>query len=138
MGRSARFLCGHFGSVQKRQVFLPGARCYISGARKTRPNIVGAGGPRGSPAMFVHQRIARSNAMPVSKRALLSAGAGLVVAASTAAVAQTTPKGNKKSAEAGTLGEGEAYMLGPQGRRLHKSHGKVTAAQHEAAMKKGA
>jgi hypothetical protein len=82
---------------------------------------------------------ARSNAMPVSKRALLSAGAGLAVAISTVAVAQTpAPKGNKKSAEAGTLGEGEAYMLGPQGRRLHKSHGKVTAAQHEAAMKKGA
>ena len=65
--------------------------------------------------------------MPVSKRALLSAGAGLVVAASTAAVAQTTPKGNKKSAEAGTLGEGEAYMLGPQGRRRLDGAGELAA-----------
>ena len=29
-------------------------------------------------------------------------------------------------------------MIGPKGQRLHKSHVKVSAAQHEAAMKKGA
>ena len=36
------------------------------------------------------------------------------------------------------MGEGEAVMIGPKGQRLHKSHVKVSAAQHEAAMKKGA
>ena len=36
------------------------------------------------------------------------------------------------------MGEGEAIHIGPKGQRLHKSHVKVTAAQHEAAMKKGA
>jgi hypothetical protein len=76
--------------------------------------------------------------MSLSKRALLASGAGCAaIALSTAAVAQT-PKGNKKSAEAGTIGEGEAYMIGPKGERLHKSKGKVSAAQHQAAMKKGA
>jgi hypothetical protein len=29
-------------------------------------------------------------------------------------------------------------MIGPKGERIHKSHVKVAAAQHEAAMKKGA
>ena len=29
-------------------------------------------------------------------------------------------------------------MIGPKGQRLHKSKVKVSAAQHEAAMKKGA
>jgi hypothetical protein len=43
-----------------------------------------------------------------------------------------------KSHEAATIGEGEALMIGPKGERLHKSTVKVTAAQHEAAMKKGA
>ena len=57
--------------------------------------------------------------------------------ANTAAIAQTS-KGNAKSSKAGTLGEGETYMIGPKGQRLHKSKHKVTAAQHEAAMKKGA
>ena len=47
-------------------------------------------------------------------------------------------KGNAKSHEVGTFEEGEAYHIGPKGERLHKSHVKVTAAQHEAAMKKGA
>ena len=61
----------------------------------------------------------------------------MAVALSTGALAQTA-KGNKKSAEAGTIGEGEAYMIGPKGQRLHKSKGKVSAAQHDAAMKKGA
>jgi hypothetical protein len=75
--------------------------------------------------------------MTLSKRAIRVAGTGVLIALSTAAIAQT-PKGNAKSAEAGTINEGEAYMIGPKGQRLHKSHVKVTAAQHEAAMKKGA
>ena len=37
-----------------------------------------------------------------------------------------------------TMGEGEAVMIGPKGQRLHKSNVKITAAQHEAALKKGA
>lgn len=75
--------------------------------------------------------------MSISKRALLASGAGLVIALSTAAIAQTA-KGNAKSQEVTTVGEGEAVMLGPKGQRLHKSKVKVSAAQHEAAMKKGA
>ena len=35
------------------------------------------------------------------------------------------------------MGEGEAIMLHPKG-GVHKSSTKVTAAQHEAAVKKGA
>jgi hypothetical protein len=79
--------------------------------------------------------------MSLSKRALLTTGAGVVIGLSTVAVAQTPPpgaKGNKKSYEVGTFGEDEAYHIGPKGERLHKSHVKLTAAQHEAAMKKGA
>jgi hypothetical protein len=75
--------------------------------------------------------------MAISKRAILAGGSSLVIALSTAAIAQTA-KGNAKSSEAGTMGEGETYMIGPKGQRLHKSKYKVTAAQHEAAMKKGA
>jgi hypothetical protein len=75
--------------------------------------------------------------MAISKRAVLVSGAGVAIALSTGALAQT-PKGNAKSQEAGTLGEGEAYMIGHEGHRMHKSHVKVTAAHHEAAMKKGA
>ena len=75
--------------------------------------------------------------MSISKRALLASGAGLVIALSTAASAQTA-KGNAKSQEVATVGEGEAVMIGPKGQRLHKSKVKVSAAQHEAAMKKGA
>ena len=75
--------------------------------------------------------------MTVSKRVLLATASSLVIALSTGAIAQTA-KGNAKSSEAGTIGEGEAYMIGPRGQRLHKSKVKVTAAQHEAAMKKGA
>jgi hypothetical protein len=75
--------------------------------------------------------------MSVSKRALLAAGASLVIGLSTVAVAQTT-KGNKKSSEVTTIGEGEAVMIGPKGQRLHKSKVKVNATKHEAAMKKGA
>jgi hypothetical protein len=75
--------------------------------------------------------------MSISKRALLASGAGLIIALSTAAIAQTA-KGNAKSQEVATVGEGEAVMIGPKGQRLHKSKVKVSAAQHEAAMKKGA
>ena len=75
--------------------------------------------------------------MAISKRALLATGSSLVIALSTAAIAQTA-KGNAKSSEAGTIGEGEAVMIGPKGQRLHKSKVKVNATQHDAAMKKGA
>ena len=77
--------------------------------------------------------------MLVSKRTLLATATGLVIGLSTVAMAQTpAPKGNAKSSEAATIGEGEAVMIGPKGQRLHKSKVKVSAAQHEAAMKKGA
>ena len=74
--------------------------------------------------------------MSISKRALLASSACLVIGLSTGAMAQT--KGNAKSQEVTTVGEGEAVMIGPKGQRLHKSHVKITAAQHEAAIKKGA
>ena len=73
--------------------------------------------------------------MSISKRALLATVAGLVIGLSTVAIAQTP---NKKSQEVTSMGEGEAVMIGPKGQRLHKSKTKVSAAQHEAAMKKGA
>ena len=69
--------------------------------------------------------------MLVSKRALLATAAGLVIGLSTAAVAQT-----KKSTQATSMGEGEAIYVHPKG--VHKSNVKVSRAQHEAAMKKGA
>ena len=71
--------------------------------------------------------------MSISKRSFLAAGAAIVVGLSSAAVAQT-----KKSSQVATVGEGEAVMIGPKGQHLHKSNVKITAAQHEAAMKKGA
>ena len=74
--------------------------------------------------------------MSISKRALVAASTAVVVGLSSGAIAQT--KGNAKSSEVTTVGEGEAVMIGPKGQRLHKSHVKITAAQHEAAMKKGA
>ena len=74
--------------------------------------------------------------MSISKRALLASSACLVIGLSTGAMAQT--KGNAKSQEVTSVGEGEAVMIGPKGQRLHKSKAKVSAAQHEAAMKKGA
>ena len=74
--------------------------------------------------------------MSISKRALLASSACLVIGLSTGAMAQT--KGNAKSQEVTSVGEGEAVMIGPKGQRLHKSKTKVSAAQHEAAMKKGA
>ena len=70
--------------------------------------------------------------MSVSRKALLAIGVSAAIGLATAAIAQT-----KKSSEAATLGEGEAIMLHPKG-GVHKSSVKVTAAQHEAAMKKGA
>jgi hypothetical protein len=69
--------------------------------------------------------------MLVSKRALLATAGCLVIGLSTAAVAQT-----KKSTQATAMGEGAAIYVHPKG--VHKSNVKVTAAQHEAAMKKGA
>ena len=69
--------------------------------------------------------------MLVSKRALLATAASLVIGLSTAAVAQT-----KKSTEATKMEEGGAIYVHPKG--VHKSNVKVSAAQHEAAMKKGA
>ena len=69
--------------------------------------------------------------MLFSKKALLATAASLVIGLSTAAVAQT-----KKSTEATAMGEGAAIYVHPKG--VHKSNVKVTAAQHEAAMKKGA
>jgi hypothetical protein len=63
----------------------------------------------------------------------MAASAAVVIGLSTAAIAQT-----KKSSQVTTMGEGEAVMIGPKGQRLHKSNTKITAAQHEAAMKKGA
>jgi hypothetical protein len=69
--------------------------------------------------------------MSISKRALLASGAALVIGLSSAAVAQT-----KKSTQAATMAEGEAIYVHPKG--VHKSNVKVTSAQHEAAMKKGA
>ncbi len=71
--------------------------------------------------------------MSMSKRSLMAAGAAVLIGLSSAAIAQS-----KKSSQVTTIGEGEAMMIGPKGQRLHKSNVKITAAQHEAAMKKGA
>jgi hypothetical protein len=73
--------------------------------------------------------------MAISKRTILTGGAAFVVGLSNSALAQAQ---GKKSSEVATMGEGEAFMIGPKGERIHKSNSKVTAAQHEAAMKKGA
>jgi hypothetical protein len=72
--------------------------------------------------------------MSVSKRALLTAGAGVVIGLSTVAIGQTA----KKSTEATTIGEGEAILVHPKTHAVHKSHTKVSAAHHTAAMAKGA
>jgi hypothetical protein len=71
--------------------------------------------------------------MSISKRSLMAASAAVLIGLSSAAIAQS-----KKSSQVTTVGEGEAMMIGPKGQRLHKSNVKITAAQHEAAMKKGA
>jgi hypothetical protein len=73
--------------------------------------------------------------MAISKRTVLTAGAGFVVGLSSVGLAQAQ---GKKSSEVATVGEGEAFMIGPKGERIHKSNTKISAAQHEAAMKKGA
>jgi hypothetical protein len=71
--------------------------------------------------------------MSISKRALLAVSAAALIGLSGGAMAQ-----GKKSSQVTTMGEGEAVMIGPKGQHLHKSNVKITAAQHEAAMKKGA
>jgi hypothetical protein len=75
--------------------------------------------------------------MSTSKRAVMTTGACFVIGLSVITFAQSQT-GGKKSSEVATMGEGEAVMIGSKGERLHKSNVKVTAAQHEAAMKKGA
>ena len=69
--------------------------------------------------------------MSVSRKALLAAGTGILIGLSSAALAQS-----KKSTPATTIGEGEAIMV--NGGNVHKSNSKVTAAQHSAAVSKGA
>jgi hypothetical protein len=69
--------------------------------------------------------------MSVSKNALLAAGACVVIGLSSVAIAQT-----KKSTTATTIGDNEAIMV--NGANVHKSNSAVTAAQHSAAMSKGA
>jgi hypothetical protein len=69
--------------------------------------------------------------MSVSTKALLATGAAVLIGLSSAAMAQT-----KKSTPATTIGEGEAIMV--NGANVHKSNSPVTAAQHSAAMSKGA
>ena len=71
--------------------------------------------------------------MSISKRSLMAAGAAVLIGLSSAAIAQT-----KKSSQVATMGDGEAVMIGPKGAHLHKYNVKITAAQHEAALKKGA
>src|SRR5262245_61972588 len=72
--------------------------------------------------------------MSVSRKALLAAGAGLVIGLSSVAMAQTA----KKSTAATNIEEGEAIMVHPKTGAVHKSHSKVSAAKHTAAMGKGA
>lgn len=69
--------------------------------------------------------------MSVSTKALLAAGAGVLIGLSSFAMAQT-----KKSTQATSIGEGEAVMV--NGANVHKSNSQVTAAQHSAAVSKGA
>jgi hypothetical protein len=71
--------------------------------------------------------------MSVSIKVLLAAGAGLVIALSTPAMAQS-----KKSTTATTIGEGEAIMVHPKTGAVHKSNSKVSSTKHTAAMGKGA
>jgi phosphosulfolactate phosphohydrolase-like enzyme len=69
--------------------------------------------------------------MSVSTKALFAAGAAVLIGLSSAAIAQT-----KKSTPATTIGEGEAIMV--NGANIHKSNSPITAAQHSAAVSKGA
>jgi hypothetical protein len=66
---------------------------------------------------------------------LLPTVVGAAIAFSTVAMAQAP---GAKSTEAATIGEGEAIMVSPKTGTVHKSHTKVSAAKHEAAMGKGA
>ena len=72
--------------------------------------------------------------MSVSTRVLWAVGCSFVIALSTAGMAQTA---GDKSKQAAAFGEGEVVLVHPKG-TVHKSNLKVSAAQHEAAMKKGA
>jgi hypothetical protein len=60
---------------------------------------------------------------------------GAAIVLSTVAMAQAP---SAKSTSATTIGEGEAIMVSPKTGTVHKSHTKVSAAKHEAAMAKGA
>src|SRR5262245_35684531 len=71
--------------------------------------------------------------MSLSTSGLLARGWALMIGLYTGAMAQS-----KKATEVTSMGEGEAVMLGSKSQKLHKSNAKVTAAHHEAAMKKGA
>ena len=66
---------------------------------------------------------------------LLPTVVGAAIALSTVAMAQAP---GAKSTQAATIGEGEAIMISPKTGTVHKSNTKVSAAKHEAAMKKGA
>jgi hypothetical protein len=66
---------------------------------------------------------------------LLPTVVGAAIALSTVAMAQAP---SAKSTQAATIGEGEAIMISPKTGTVHKSNTKVSAAKHEAAMKKGA
>jgi hypothetical protein len=72
--------------------------------------------------------------MSVSTKALFVAGCALMIGLSSGAMAQTA----KKSTAATTIDEGEAIMVHPKTGAVHKSHTKVSAAKHTAAMGKGA
>jgi uncharacterized protein YgbK (DUF1537 family) len=69
--------------------------------------------------------------MSVSTKALLAVSAGVLIGLASVAMAQT-----KKSTPATSIGEGEALMV--NGANVHKSNSQVTAAQHSAAVSKGA
>jgi phosphosulfolactate phosphohydrolase-like enzyme len=69
--------------------------------------------------------------MSLSTKAMLAAGAAVLIGLSSVAMAQT-----KKSTQATSIGEGEAIMV--NGANVHKSNSPVTAAQHSAAVSKGA
>jgi hypothetical protein len=57
-----------------------------------------------------------------------------MIGLSAGAMAQTA----KKSTAATTIEEGEAIMVHPKTGAVHKSHTKVSAAKHTAALGKGA
>jgi hypothetical protein len=65
------------------------------------------------------------------RQGAVGGGTAVLIGLSSAAIAQT-----KKSTPATTIGEGEAIMV--NGANVHKSNSPVTAAQHTAAVSKGA